>query len=104
MPGACIMPWLVASIVAAVAYFACAVLAVRKARAAETDLPPIGEFIEIEGAKIHYVRRGSGRPIVLLHGSDGFLQDFTESIFDALAEHYDTIAFDRPGHGYSDLP
>ena len=85
-------------------YLFCAVYTWRRARIAEQHFPPIGEFIEVEGARLHYLRRGTGRSIVLLHGSDGFLQDFTESIFGVLAQTHDTIAFDRPGHGYSELP
>jgi pimeloyl-ACP methyl ester carboxylesterase len=42
---------------------------------------------------------------VLLHGDGGSLLDFTMSpVFDRLAEQYHVVAFDRPGHGYSDAP
>jgi pimeloyl-ACP methyl ester carboxylesterase len=60
------------------------------------------QFIEVDGVRLHYVRSGSGLPLVLLHGNDGTLKDFTMSIFDRLAQHYDVIAFDRPGHGQSE--
>src|ERR1700678_3092386 len=40
------------------------------------------QYITIEGAKIHYVEEGSGQAVVLLHGNDGTLQDFTMSLFD----------------------
>lgn len=75
-----------------------------KARRAEATYPPIGAFVEVEGVRLHYVRKGSGRPVVLLHGSDGFLQDFAFAALDRLAQEYDTLAFDRPGHGYSGAP
>jgi pimeloyl-ACP methyl ester carboxylesterase len=58
----------------------------------------------VEGVKLHYVEGGSGQPLVLLHGNDGTLKDFTMSIFDRLASQYQTLAFDRPGHGESDSP
>ena len=45
----------------------------RQARRAEQALPPVGEFVLVEGVPLHYVRRGSRQPVVLLHGSDGFL-------------------------------
>jgi pimeloyl-ACP methyl ester carboxylesterase len=61
-------------------------------------------FVLAEQAKLHYVESGSGRPVVLLHGNDGTLQDFTMSIFDKVAAKYRTIAFDRPGHGLSENP
>jgi pimeloyl-ACP methyl ester carboxylesterase len=61
-------------------------------------------FVLAERARLHYVESGSGRPVVLLHGNDGTLQDFTMSIFDKVAAKYHTIAFDRPGHGLSENP
>ncbi len=76
----------------------------RQARRAETDFPPTGELITVEGVPIHFVRRGIGSPVVLLHGSDGFLQDYALTILDRVAAEFDAIALDRPGHGYSEIP
>lgn len=73
----------------------------RMMKVAETKYKPLGKFIEVDGARLHYVRKGSGAPVVLLHGNDGSTFDFTMSCFGKLAEKYDTIAIDRPGHGYS---
>ena len=70
----------------------------------ERDHPPVGAFVRAGGVDLHYLRRGSGPTVVLLHGRDGTLQEFTLSVFDRLAEHYDVIAFDRPGYGYSERP
>lgn len=78
--------------------------AVWKAYRAERRYPPVGEFIMVDGVSLHYVRKGQGEPVVLLHGSDGFLQDFTLTVFDRLALDHKVIALDRPGHGYSGLP
>lgn len=74
-----------------------------KTKAIESEYPPIGEFIaaENEDISLHYVREGSGVPVVMLHGRDGTLQEFTLSIFDDLSGYYDVIALDRPGYGYS---
>ena len=72
--------------------------------AAEKSMPPLGEFAEIDGTRVHYVDRGEGIPVVLIHGANGALQDFTATIFDRLAEEYRVIAIDRSGHGYSDRP
>jgi pimeloyl-ACP methyl ester carboxylesterase len=66
--------------------------------------PPIGQFVSIDGLQIHYVRQGTGQPVVMLHGRDGALQEYTFSIFEQVAEDYDVIAFDRPGYGYSEWP
>lgn len=74
-----------------------------RARRAERRYPPIGEFLAVEGVRLHYVDRGTGTPIVLLHGSDGCIQDF-EAVVQALSERYRAIAFDRPGHGWSSAP
>jgi len=69
----------------------------------EREIPPIGEFVSVEGGEvdIHYLQKGSGIPVVLLHGRDGTLQEFTFSIFEEVAEEYRVIALDRPGYGYS---
>jgi pimeloyl-ACP methyl ester carboxylesterase len=58
-------------------------------------------YLLVDGVNLHYVRSGKGQPVVLLHGNDGTLKDFTMSIFGLVAEKYDALAFDRPGHGLS---
>ena len=68
------------------------------------DIPPAGDFISVDNINLHYTREGSGSPVVLLHGRDGALQEYTFSIFDQLAEENDVIAFDRPGYGHSEWP
>ena len=91
---------------AAVAVLAAAAVVVhRKAAQAEADNPPEGSFIEVDGVRLHYVERGSGEPIVLLHGNGSMIQDFTLSgVMDALAQQHRVIAFDRPGFGYTSRP
>ncbi|MGB9065612.1 MAG: alpha/beta hydrolase, partial [Pseudolabrys sp.] len=39
------------------------------AKKAERRNPPTGRFIAIDGVRLHYVERGTGRPLVLLHGN-----------------------------------
>lgn len=76
-----------------------------RARKAERDNPPIGRFLEVDGVRLHYVEKGEGPPVVLLHGNTVLLQDFIGSgLFERLAEHHRVIAFDRPGFGYSERP
>ena len=70
-------------------------------RKAEKAFPPIGEFIQVEDIQLHYLDRGTGQPVVLLHGNAGFIQDYFPQTVDQLAPHFRAIAFDRPGHGYS---
>ncbi|MEZ4864896.1 MAG: alpha/beta hydrolase [Caldilineaceae bacterium] len=71
---------------------------------AKAKVPAIGEFVCVEGVRLHYLRRGTGQPVVLLHGSALTLQDFQASILDQVAASYAAIAFDRPGYGYSEWP
>lgn len=72
---------------------------------AERDHPPIGSFVEIDGAQVHYLDRGTGSPIVLIHGSASLIEDFVVSgLVDLLAEQHRVIALDRPGYGYSARP
>lgn len=68
---------------------------------AEPAHPPIGKFIEIDGVRLHYVDEGAGPPIVLIHGANGNLRDWTFSMTGRIRENFRVIAFDRPGHGYS---
>jgi pimeloyl-ACP methyl ester carboxylesterase len=76
-----------------------------RARKAERDTPPIGRFLEVDGVRLHYIERGEGSPVVLLHGNALLLQDFIGSgLVDRLAERHRVIAFDRPGFGYSERP
>jgi pimeloyl-ACP methyl ester carboxylesterase len=75
------------------------------AKRAELDNPPVGRFLEVNGVKLHYVERGSGEPLVLLHGNGSMIEDFESSgLIDLAAENYRVIVFDRPGFGHSDRP
>ena len=71
---------------------------------AELTHRPVGQFVAIDGLRLHYLRKGSGQPVVFLHGNDGLLQDFMVSVIDRAAKGYQAIAMDRPGHGYSERP
>ena len=74
------------------------------AREATTNLefPPEGQFVTLDGRRIHYVMRGSGPDLVLIHGASGSLREFTFALVERLAADYRVIAFDRPGHGHSE--
>ena len=75
------------------------------ARRAERRNPPIGGFINVRGVRLHYVARGAGLPLVLLHGNGSMIQDFQSSgLIDLAAKKFRVIAFDRPGFGHSDRP
>jgi pimeloyl-ACP methyl ester carboxylesterase len=75
------------------------------AKKAQHDNPPQGRFIDVDGVRLHYVERGEGRPLVLLHGNGSMIQDFESSgLIDLAAENYRVIVFDRPGFGHSLRP
>ena len=75
------------------------------AQQAKRRNPPIGKFMTVNGVRLHYVERGEGEPIVMLHGNGSMIQDFEASgIIDLAAEKYRVIVFDRLGFGHTDRP
>lgn len=75
------------------------------AKKAERDNPAAGRFLNVNGVRLHYVERGSGEALILLHGNGSMIQDFELSgLIDLAAKHYRVIAIDRPGFGHSDRP
>jgi pimeloyl-ACP methyl ester carboxylesterase len=75
------------------------------ALAAETERPPVGRFITVDGTRLHYLDRGSGTPVILLHGNGSMIADFVSSgITERIGAGHRVVAFDRPGFGYSDRP
>jgi len=64
-----------------------------------------GRFLDVDGVRLHYLERGQGTPLVLLHGLGSMIDDFVLSGLCArAAEHYRVIAIDRPGYGRSTRP
>ncbi|OGO51396.1 MAG: hypothetical protein A2148_11630 [Chloroflexi bacterium RBG_16_68_14] len=61
------------------------------------------QFAEVNGVRLHYVRQGSGRPVLLIHGWPGFWFEWNQNI-PALAERFDVVAPDMRGFAYSDKP
>jgi pimeloyl-ACP methyl ester carboxylesterase len=77
----------------------------RRGRAAERAHPPIGRFAEVDGVTVHYVEKGEGPPVVLLHGNGATTDDVVLSgLMDRLAQNHRVIAIDRPGFGYTERP
>src|SRR3954452_22580101 len=78
--------------------------AVKAAEAAETRRSP-GRFVEVDGVRVHYIIRGKGRPVVLIHGNGTMAEDFVIcGLLDQLAKRYRVIAIDRPGFGHTERP
>ena len=63
----------------------------------------LSKFVNVEGTDLHFVIRGAGRPVVLIHGNPGSSQDWAK-LYGPLSARYQAIAFDRPGHGHSERP
>ncbi|MDB5932745.1 MAG: alpha/beta hydrolase [Massilia sp.] len=76
-----------------------------KKKSTEKKNPPAGKFIEVDGVRLHYLERGEGPALVLLHGNGLFADDFELSgLLEQAARTHRVIAFDRPGFGYSARP
>lgn len=58
--------------------------------------------VVVDGMTLNYVSAGSGRPVVLIHGNPGSYHDYTLAVVEKLSQSYYVVAFDRPGHGYSE--
>jgi pimeloyl-ACP methyl ester carboxylesterase len=98
--------WLGGGALTAAAFLgATALVVAQRARQAERNNPPAGRFLDIKGVRLHYLERGEGRPLVLLHGNGSMVQDFEISgIVERLAQQYRVIAIDRPGFGHTNRP
>jgi pimeloyl-ACP methyl ester carboxylesterase len=70
--------------------------------AAEAAYPPSGQFVNIDGRRLHYEVAGEGPDLVMIHGASGSLRDLTFRLRDQLTDRYRVIVVDRPGLGYSD--
>jgi pimeloyl-ACP methyl ester carboxylesterase len=73
--------------------------------ASSSDTGDLGEdgFVDSGGVKIHYITKGAGPLVVLIHGIPGFWYDWRHQI-PALAEHFRVVAIDQRGFNLSDQP
>jgi haloalkane dehalogenase len=60
-------------------------------------------FLDLDGARIHYVDEGSGEPLLLLHGNPSWSFLYRKMI-PALRDQFRCVALDYPGYGMSDAP
>ena len=63
----------------------------------------IGEYAQIGDLRMHYVEKGSGEAVLLVHGIGQSLYTWHNN-FRQLAEKYRVIAVDLLGFGFSDHP
>src|SRR4051812_13896508 len=98
--------WLAPALVGtAAALGAAALYTAKMTRDAERKPPPIGRFLDVDGVRLHYIERGTGESLVLIHGNGTLIQDFTvNGLVDRLSQRYRVIVIERPGYGYSARP
>jgi pimeloyl-ACP methyl ester carboxylesterase len=60
-----------------------------------------GHYLSVGKHRLYYEIRGSGRPVVLLHGGGSTIQDSFSYQLDFLAAHHQVIAIEQRGHGHS---
>ena len=62
--------WLAPAVLGAAATLgAAAFYTSRKTHEAEHKYPPVGRFLSVDGVRLHYIERGTGEPLVLIHGN-----------------------------------
>src|ERR1700675_2688273 len=61
---------------------------------------PRETFVTSDGVQLSYIRQGSGRPIILIHGWPQCAEEFKHQI-EPLSARYDVIAVDQRSHGES---
>ena len=89
----------------AAAALASAAFVHQRAWLAERANPPLGRFMDVEGARVHYLERGEGTPLVMLHGNGSMIQELRLSgLYELASTRYRVIVPDRPGYGYSSRP
>jgi haloalkane dehalogenase len=60
-------------------------------------------FLDLEGARIHYVDEGAGETILLLHGNPAW-SFLYRKIIAGLKDEFRCVALDYPGYGMSSAP
>ncbi|MBA3447798.1 MAG: alpha/beta hydrolase [Pseudaminobacter sp.] len=68
--------------------------------------PPVGSFVEIDGARLHYVHVPAPEnpdlpPVVFIHGASANLKDQMIPLRPLLEGRAEMLFLDRPGHGWS---
>lgn len=68
--------------------------------------PPVGSFVEIDGARIHYVHVPAAPgadlpPVIFIHGASANLKDQMLPLRPLLEGRAEMLFLDRPGYGWS---
>jgi len=65
--------------------------------------PPVSDYVDANGVRLHYIRKGAGLPLLLLHGWPEYCRVW-EPVIDRLDDRFDLVAPDLRGFGDSDKP
>ena len=60
----------------------------------------VGEYVEVDGLRVAYQRKGNGPPLLLVHGAVCDSRTWRHAI-DALSDAFTVVAWDAPGCGSS---
>ena len=69
----------------------------------ETLFPYESRFLDVDGARIHYVDEGEGPVLLMLHGQPTWSFVFRH-VIDRLRDRFRCVALDYPGFGLSTAP
>lgn len=61
------------------------------------------KFADIGGVRVHYQEKGTGTPLILIHGYSSSVYTWKDQ-FDALSKKYRVIAIDLKGFGFTSKP
>ncbi|MDI6892465.1 MAG: alpha/beta hydrolase [Actinomycetota bacterium] len=62
---------------------------------------PTGTSVEVAGRKIHYIKEGEGKPLILIHGFGGSTFSWRHNI-NPLSKTFTVYTLDLPGFGLSE--
>ncbi|MGI9394852.1 MAG: alpha/beta fold hydrolase [Boseongicola sp.] len=69
---------------------------------AEATYPAEGQFVEVNGRKIHVMVKGQGPDLILIHGAGANTRDMELALAGKLEDRFRLFIVDRPGHGWSE--
>ena len=96
------MDWLLAALLGAAVLVALAASFTRYvARRVDAHFRAPGEWLEVDGERLHYRSLGDGPPLVLVHGLAGQARNFDYLPLAELSTRWRIVLLDRPGSGHS---
>jgi len=66
-----------------------------------------GDYVEVDGINTYVIRKGSGRPLLIVHGGAPGASARVNwgANIDFLADNgFEVYAYDQPGYGHTDVP